>query len=292
MSGTKSIFTIFLIGTLVCQSTNTTVYKKVRSELISFKKALDDNFQIFITYLKQKDAGTIQKEQIYTGLEIGGVILGIVTAIKFYHPVKRRWKETVTENLIKASEQGNYSGVLFNLLMGADIDAKNRDGKTPCMLAIERKNLKVMETLIKRGANLYVQDNNQNDAFYYAKEQKFTELDQLKRRWKETVTENLIKASEQGNYSGVLFNLLIGADIDAKNRNGKTPFILAIERKNLKVMETLIKRGANLYIQDDNKHDAFYYAKEQKFTELDQFINDIIENRLEYLKSSGPSETA
>ncbi len=306
MNRAKPIFIVFLIITLVYQPVNATLYETTRSKLTAFKKSFEDNLQALSTCLRQKNKCTITKQQVYKALKIGGVIVTLLAAIKFYQPVKRIWDRTdnrsliwdkignkslINEDLLKASKQGSYNNLLFNLWMGADVNVQNKEGQTPLMLAAQNGDLKIMEELIKRGADPYIADRDNLTAFNYAnfdragvniydQLNKFVlersvqrTIDQEKRVQKKVekpiVSARQIEAQEKLNSKLFYSNtpqkikeaLAQGADINTQNEKGQTALMLASRYGVRPAMQELINQGADETIKDKEGYIARDYAR-------------------------------
>lgn len=68
------------------------------------------------------------------------------------------------------ARNGKHDEVLMSLELGADIDWKNKDGKTALMLATEEKQIQVIKKLRTAGADYSICDNEGNTALDIARE--------------------------------------------------------------------------------------------------------------------------
>jgi len=53
---------------------------------------------------------------------------------------------------------------------GAEVDAKDREGKTPLHIAAEQVDRDFAEFLLKNGADINAEDNDGNTPIYYARQ--------------------------------------------------------------------------------------------------------------------------
>ena len=76
----------------------------------------------------------------------------------------------LNEALHYFAQNGKHDEVLMSLELGADIDWKNKDGKTALMLATEAKQIQVIKKLRTAGADDSIRDNEGNTALDIARE--------------------------------------------------------------------------------------------------------------------------
>jgi ankyrin repeat protein len=120
---------------------------------------------------------------------------------------------------------------------GADVNARDNNGKTTLMYATYYGREEIVEMLIKAGADVNARDNNGNTALMYAISQVsfVTSGILVGNPSKEKIVEMLIKA---------------GADVNIKNKKGQTALLMVVEKKETgvtkRIVEMLIRAGADV----------------------------------------------
>jgi cytohesin len=114
--------------------------------------------------------------------------------------------------------RGNIEAVKQHLAAGTDVDARDKEDKTPLKHAAFRGYKEIVELLIAKGADVNAKDNTG-----------MTPLHWVAFGGKNEIVELLI---------------LNGADVNAMNNDGDTPLDFAIKFKNTETTELLRKHGA------------------------------------------------
>jgi len=142
--------------------------------------------------------------------------------------------ERLNYGLINAAEKGDTEMVKRAISNGADVNANDKYGVTPLMVAVLKGHTEVARLLIEKGADV----NARN---------------------KDGVT-SLMLASMKGH--GEIAKMLAekGADVNARNKDGETPLILAVYNNNEDVVEVLLKTGADTRAKDHKGMTAFDVA--------------------------------
>ena len=191
--------------------------------------------------------------------------------------------------LLVAAKEGRKEIVELLLNAGAKINIKGSFEETSLHLAAKAGHIKVVELLIARGAELNMKDSYTFTALDYAENitshQKLKICKQLKenklktanilrenraRRSKELFTlSKLIESGSINDVNNYLGNELNSHDVNEANDTGSTPCHFAAQRGDEKILELLIRNGADLNIRNKYSH-----------TPLDMSLNDICTNFL------------
>lgn len=141
-----------------------------------------------------------------------------------------------TTALMLASSE-RYSPVIESFIKaGADVNASRPDGLTALMVSAKKDAPTVMRILLKSGASVMARDTNGMTAIHHA---------------------------AMNSPNPELINMLIsfGAN-DTPNNSGKTALILASMMNNADVVNALINAGADINARDNDGKSAYDYARE------------------------------
>ena len=130
---------------------------------------------------------------------------------------------------------GNYETVRCLIENGANVNATTNDNCTPLMIASKYDDLRVINLLIKHGANVELQDKDGRTALYHA-------------------------VMEPWNYRTVRCLIENGANVNATTNDNCTPLMIASEYDELRAINLLIKHGANVELQDKDGETALFHA--------------------------------
>lgn len=183
------------------------------------------------------------------------------------------------EMFVQALKSDNTLAEIDKLIKnGADVNAKNKDGGTPLMLAsfgsLDSDAVKAVKALIKAGANVNAKDDTGTTPLMWAT-YIFQNPDAIK---------VLIKAGADVNAKGnkgitplmhaisntpldesfkqATIKALIkaGADVNAKDNYGLTPLMRAASMENLDALKILIKAGASVNAKDNEGDTPLLWA--------------------------------
>ena len=134
--------------------------------------------------------------------------------------------------LIDACISGSANSKIINLIdNGADINFRNSDGKTPINVAAEKGHTRVVELLIKRGANYTIVDNlNQSPLTVACRNSKYGADDIIDKKWFDIIS--------------LLINQ--GTPLNEYDNLGKTPLLICVDKGDVKSSKLLIERGADI----------------------------------------------
>ncbi|XP_067668176.1 serine/threonine-protein phosphatase 6 regulatory ankyrin repeat subunit B-like [Haliotis asinina] len=131
-----------------------------------------------------------------------------------------------------ACEGGNTS-IVQHLIRVCDINQKRRDGRTPVMDAALNGQKSVFNLLLSNAADLTLLDDEDNCVLHYA--------------------------CEGGNTS-IVQHLIRVCDINKKDRNGRTPVMVASLHGQKDVFDLLVSNAADLTLLDDEDNSVLHYA--------------------------------
>jgi len=162
------------------------------------------------------------------------------------------------KNLLEAAIKGNLEDFINALItetyadkdIFTDINATDNNGKTSLMLASEKGYKDIVEYALKEGADIDLQDNDDNTALMLATknghENIIKLLDNLEKNKDNTPNTQLLENAHSDNLQGVEDAIKSGANINAINRNLETALYWASYNGNTKMVELLIKAGADV----------------------------------------------
>ncbi|WP_133134401.1 ankyrin repeat domain-containing protein, partial [Legionella santicrucis] len=138
--------------------------------------------------------------------------------------------------------------IAFDVLeQGASINARNKKGQSALHLATLMADKKSISTLIARGINVNIQDKDGNTALIHALE---TVLYKDKNEVGRDIAKQLITAQ---------------AKLDIKDEDENTPLIIAVQNKDLAMVNYLLEHGACLETFDAHMKTALFWAAEKGY---------------------------
>ncbi len=132
-------------------------------------------------------------------------------------PSRRSNPATRDRDLILAAQTGNTMAIQALLADGANLKARDAEGRTALIAAVAAHMGAAARLLIQAGADVNLQDNAQNSAF--------------------------LLAAAQGDAETVRLALSHGANVRATNADGDTALIPAARRGYVEVVNELVKAG-------------------------------------------------
>ena len=120
--------------------------------------------------------------------------------------------------------------VYRSLDAGNDVNETDHTGQTPLMLAVANENIRIIELLLNRGANVNASGHNEWQALHHAVDISIYG----------TIQANGSAGSDPVSIIDILIGC--GADLLSKNNEGHTPLDIARIYGNKKVTDHLLKK--------------------------------------------------
>lgn len=151
---------------------------------------------------------------------------------------------------IAIANNASFDEVMFLIDMGAEINARNRDGESALYFAVEKNNRLIGEQLLAKSADVFSSGNNNASPLLLA-----LTLGNESQEW--LLTSEVIKAQDslgntplhiatEYNLNNAMLNILEkGGDPNVQNTNGESPIFIAVQKNNIIAIEILLLNGAN-----------------------------------------------
>lgn len=136
---------------------------------------------------------------------------------------------------------------VFLLSKGMDVNTKDSDDYTALHWAVQRQNLKIVQTLINYGANVNVVDSDGQTPLY--------------------------QATGDNDIDGVKLLLNCGASVDLTGNC--TPFMIACALDHYEIAMELVRYGANVNFKDIDGRTALFYCKIRQNNKMENFLLSI-----------------
>lgn len=187
--------------------------------------------------------------------------------------------------LVEAAGSGDVARIGALLEGGADVNARDDQGRTPVMAATYGNHVEAVSALLRAGADVNVRDGRLNNPFLYAGAEGYLEILKLANGAgaDPTLTNRfggtaLIPASERGHVEVVRYLLTETAvDVNHVNNLGWTALLEAIVLsdggpRHQEVVALLIEHGADVNIADKQGVTPLRHAKQRGYREIQSLL--------------------
>jgi ankyrin repeat protein len=191
---------------------------------------------------------------------------------------------SVDAQLLEAARIGDTAAVQQLLQKGANIEAKDKYGRTPLMVADIYDNTNVMKLLLDKGANIEAKDKYDKTPLIAAATYGKVEVVKLLLDKGANIAAehdgetSLILAANEGKVEVVKLLLDRGDNIEAKATafpyDGDTALIRASYQGRSEMVKLLLDRGANIEARNKNGNTALITAAENGHTEIVKLLLD------------------
>ena len=165
--------------------------------------------------------------------------------------------------LIKAASAGQLETVERILGMGADPRHRNQDGRDALLTASAKGYEDVARMLLSRGADASTKDKESWSALSIAAYNGHTEVVSLlsSRATPDELDDALLVASFSGDPKVISKLLGLGANINARSPEGKTPLMISAGGGKTEAVRTLLQNYANPYAENNDGKTAANLAE-------------------------------
>lgn len=232
------------------------------------------SISVFIVMLMFFPSKTFAKSSSPSKISVNNALLTAVAngdnevVIKILEDSKAAAAELVAESSKAKPDSKKIADLKAKIV---DIDCRNKDGRTPLMLAAYNGRITAVRMLIENKADIDAVDHNGASSLFLAvKGRKNDVCDYLLEKKanvkkKDNSGQNmLIYAINYDNIEIIGRLLDTGAEVNIQDNDGYTPLIIAVMKKQYATVELLVKKGADLDKKNKKNKTAMDYAENNK----------------------------
>jgi ankyrin repeat protein len=193
--------------------------------------------------------------------------------------------DTMDQDLIAAAGKDDLARISALLKKGANVNARDAQGRTPVMAATYARHANAVEALIRAGADVNARDEMLNNPFLYAGAEGMLDIlklanaagadPRLTNRYGGTA---LIPAAERGHVEVVDWLLAnTKVEVNHVNRLGWTALLEAIVLsdggpRHQRIVASLIRHGADVNNPDHQGRTPLHHARSRGYVEIGSLL--------------------
>jgi len=155
---------------------------------------------------------------------------------------------TACTNILKAVNSGRVADVQAAIARGEDVNRRDDDGNTPLILAAKHGDLEITMTLVSKGADLKAKNKDGDDALLALTNYTMVSSPSVT---KGSAVSEPIGITTQGHMLTAEYLIQQGVNVNAKNNDGNTVLILAVQLNKKALVGLYLNNGA--YVNASNK---------------------------------------
>jgi uncharacterized protein len=154
-----------------------------------------------------------------------------------------------TFEFLKALKKDDYAGIKSNLMQGANVNAKDDDGRPAIIIATDMGEPAVVKFLLEQSA--HVDETN-----------------------KATGETALMRAAEAGDKISTGVLLYYKANVNEQDKHGETPLIKASRAGHREIVKILLDSGADVNLQDYTGQTALDHVQNTRQKAIERMLTD------------------
>lgn len=178
--------------------------------------------------------------------------------------------------LIKATARGDIATVRALLARGADVQARDANGRTALTYAAENGDPTTVQTLLNSGADVNARDWKGWSPLIYAAENGDVTTVQMLLTNKAHVNVKaegsgwtaLMSAASRGRLPVVQALLNAGAEANTRDQDSQTALILAVQQGHVEVVHALLEGGADVHVKNKAGKTPLAIAEAEGFSNI------------------------
>ncbi len=182
--------------------------------------------------------------------------------------------------LIKAVSKGDTPTTRALLAKGADVQARDSNGRTALMYAAENGDPTTVLTLLTNGADVNARDYQGWTPLIYAAENGdlttlqtlLTHKAHVNAKGEGSGWTALMSAAARGHLPVTQALLASGAEANSKEKDGQTALIMAVQQGHTDVVQALLDNGADVSVKNKTGKTSLAVADAEGFSKIAQLL--------------------